>query len=170
MVELDLWNVVFGSFDLNSTDEFFVVFEGKFDELALFAVEDLLFDLEIEAELVVLVEDVDEVVKESLGVFKEDGYHFLVLFEGAGRLTVEHLGAEGDYDGVFVGVDEEANVFGFDDVDEEHSGQRLLGLEQFVDHLEGGLDVFEGLGVEEDLNFHCCWNESERVGLVWEVR
>jgi hypothetical protein len=43
-------------------------------------------------------------------------------------------------------------------------------LQQFVDHLERRLDVFEGLGVEEYLDFHCCSNESERVGLLSELR
>jgi hypothetical protein len=45
-------------------------------------------------------------------------------------------------------------TIGFDDVNEEDAGERFLGLEQFVHHFESGLDVFEGLGVEEDLDFH----------------
>ena len=101
-MELYLGNVVFGCFDLNATDELLVVFQSQFDEFALLAVKHFFLDLKVEAELVILVEDVDEVFKESFRVLKQDGDHFLVLLEGAGGLAVEHLSAEGDDNGVFV--------------------------------------------------------------------
>lgn len=127
-MELDFGNIIFRGLNTNSTDKFLIILESEFNKLALLTIEHLFFDIKIQAKLIILVQDVDHIFKEGLGVFEQDGYHFLVFFQGAWWLTVEHLGAERYDDGVFLWIDQKADVFGFDDVDEENAGKGLLGL------------------------------------------